>query len=122
MAQAVGHDRSRSIISAAVAGTKVSSRMPTATSEDNPAMAGIDIYVELLRALESEVETLGIGLKLDHDGVLRLTRRVRFQPSGTVAPMLAEANRPKETCCADCRRCPWFAPSAERSPTRVSGT
>jgi hypothetical protein len=59
--------------------------------DENPALAAIDLYAEMLRGFESEVDSLAIGMRLDEAGVLHLTSRTRFNPSGAVFPLLGDA-------------------------------
>jgi hypothetical protein len=56
--------------------------------DDNPALAGIEVYVHLLNAINSEVTGFAARLNLDKDGSLRVNESVWVKPDGQVAPIL----------------------------------
>jgi hypothetical protein len=51
----------------------------------------MDIYTLFLKAMSDEADRVALGVRLDGDGNLRLSKRVRFNPSGSVAPLLKDA-------------------------------
>ena len=60
------------------------------SGEDNPALAGIEVYVQLLKAIEAEVAAFAGGLKLEEGGALRVNEWVWVQPTGKIAPILRD--------------------------------
>ena len=58
--------------------------------EDNPALAGIQLYDQMLTALHSEVNSVTVSAQFDQQGSLRVNKSVRLNPSGKLAPMLRE--------------------------------
>lgn len=60
-------------------------------SDDNDTMlAGIEVYVQLLNAISSEVATAAVGLQLEDGGSLRVNEWLWVQPNGKIAPALRD--------------------------------
>jgi hypothetical protein len=60
------------------------------------AVAGLEVYVKLLQALEREVSLCGLGAQLDKQGVLRVTSRTRMVAGGKWAQLVAPIQPAKE--------------------------
>ncbi len=56
--------------------------------DDNPALAGIEVYIQILEFVGSEVSAGALGVKLEGDGSFRLNEWVWVEPKGTIAPIL----------------------------------
>ena len=65
--------------------------MRESLDEDSSALAGIEVYVHILNAIDSEVASGAVGLTLEEGGSLRVSERIWFQPTGKVAPIMREA-------------------------------
>ncbi len=64
------------------------------------AAAGLDMYVMLFQAAEKEVASIGLGVQLDAQGVLRLSKRARLVPGGDWAGFVAEMKPSKHNVLA----------------------
>ena len=58
--------------------------------EDNPAVAGLDIYIQLLDLVGTEVSAAAGAINLDDAGSIRVEEWVWLQPDGKLAPMVRE--------------------------------
>ena len=56
--------------------------------EDNPAIAGLQIYHQLLTAIESEVRSFRLAVQLDDEGAVLLQSVVDVKDNGQLAPVL----------------------------------
>lgn len=69
---------------------KLKANMRETLGEDNPALAGIEVYVHILAAIDSEVASAAVGLKLEEEGSLRVREQVWVRPSGKIAPIIRD--------------------------------
>lgn len=64
------------------------------------AVGVFDVYAKVLQAAEKEVSACGIGLELDKQNVLRLTKRLLLVPDGQCAQLVAEWHAPTQNLLA----------------------
>jgi hypothetical protein len=65
------------------------SSMGQAGEQAKQAAAAFDIYAKLFQAAEKEVSAAGLGVRLDKQGVLHVTKRARLVPDGSWARLAA---------------------------------
>ena len=59
--------------------------------EDNPAIAGLEIYDRLFQAMDSEVDSVAVGVHVESGGPVRISKGVWVQPNGKLNSLLRNA-------------------------------
>jgi len=99
--------------------TTLKSSLAQAGDQGKQAAAVFDMYAKLFQAAEKEVSSVGLGARLDEQGVLHLTKRARLVPDGSWARLAAQVQPAKENLLAGLPAGPFVAAGGGALPEDI---